>query len=97
VEVVGPEAGRVADPREPRTGTAIRKRELRISTISCSLIVGSISSRVGRRLTTALKFWALSVSQPGTLRVRFSSGSRVAIWRELGVFLISISSPARTL
>ncbi len=39
--------------------------------MSCSLIEGSISSRVGRRVTVPLRASSLRVSQPGTTRARF--------------------------
>jgi hypothetical protein len=58
------------------------------------LIEGSISSRVGRRLTTAERASSLRVSQPGTTRARLSSRDLVTIWRELLLALISRVSPA---
>src|SRR5437868_1524770 len=67
------------------------------STTSCSLTIGCISSRVGIRATLPLRPSRSTVSQSGTGTICVRSRLRSTSCRDLGLFLIVISSPAFTL
>src|SRR6266403_2668428 len=67
------------------------------STMSCSLTIGCISSRDGMCETLPLRASRSAVSQSGTGTICVRSRLRSTNWRDFGLSLIVIASPAFTL
>ena len=81
---------------EPRLRDSVSYLEYN-STMSCSLTIGCISSREGMCATLPLSASRSAVSQSGTGAIWVSSRLRRTSWRDFGLSLMVISSPAFTL